>query len=1019
MAIAARKTAEQTLKKNEVLLQQMTNSMKDYAIIMLDADGLVVNWNRGAEKVMGYDNDEIIGKSFSLFYQQTDIDNDEPRRNLAMAKKYGQFETEGERLRKRGHAFWANVVLTALINDAGDFYGYSTITHDISERKNTQEQVEFLSRQISHANDAIFVVDKARRIKSWNLGAEKLYGFTTREVLGEDSNEVLKTNISKEEIDILLKEIAEEDYWTGELKRQTKNGHEIYVHSSSSTIRDAKGDITGYVAVSFDISGQKKLREEVNHLASLVEQSTEAIFSTGLDQCIISWNSGAEKLFGYSKKDAIGKTAAGLGLIQSDPGMLAAGIQELMATGSWRAEINFSTKGGSAFFGSVTANIIKMPLEEIRSVVFLINDISIRKELEERLQKSNDELEQRVKERTQEIYKNEQRFRALIEHSAEGVSLLDEFSNVIYRSPSAYKIIGASPVNNSISYAHPDDLETFKNKFNETLLKPHVPVPYNVRYLNNTTGHYFWTEGTFTNLLDVDGVNAVVANYRDDTQRKEAENKLITSEERLRHTLDNMLEGVQIIGFDWRYIYVNDSMAKHGKYTKEELVGTTVMERYPGIEQTSIYEIYLRCFNERMSFQLENEFIYPDKTIAWFDLSFRPVPEGIFILSVDITDRKKAEENLIRSEKLYRNLFENMLHGFAYCRGEFENGRLTDYIHLGTNKAFEVATGLKDVTWKKLSELMPGMLQSNPLYADMIGRVAMGGTAEKLEIYAEPFKKWLSISLYSPEKEYFVILVDNITERKYAEQKIRKLNMDLEERVIRRTEQLKKTNEELEAFSYSVSHDLRAPLRAIIGFTAILEEDYSSKLDGEAKRITSVIKNNTLKMGYLIDDLLTFSRMGRQDIVKMHINTDDMIKEILERPDIKQHISLHPVSWIIHDLPNINGDINTLRQVWINLVSNAIKYSGKSTCPKIEIGSYHEQDKVVFFIKDNGVGFDEKYKNKLFRVFQRLHTTDEFEGTGIGLAIVEKIISKHNGRVWADAEVNKGASFYFSLPVDT
>jgi len=169
-------------------------------------------------------------------------------------------------------------------------------------------------------------------------------------------------------------------------------------------------------------------------------------------------------------------------------------------------------------------------------------------------------------------------------------------------------------------------------------------------------------------------------------------------------------------------------------------------------------------------------------------------------------------------------------------------------------------------------------------------------------------------------------------------------------------------------------------------------------------------------MGHLIDDLLTFSRMGRQDIVKTFINTDEMIKEIIDQPDIKQYNSLHPVKWVIHDLPDISGDINTLRQVWINLISNAVKYSGKADFPKIEIGSWHEQDKIVFFIKDNGVGFDEKYKNKLFRVFQRLHSTDEFEGTGIGLAIVEKIISKHDGKVWADAVVDKGANFYFSLP---
>ncbi len=227
-------------------------------------------------------------------------------------------------------------------------------------------------------------------------------------------------------------------------------------------------------------------------------------------------------------------------------------------------------------------------------------------------------------------------------------------------------------------------------------------------------------------------------------------------------------------------------------------------------------------------------------------------------------------------------------------------------------------------------------------------------------------------------------------------------------------EQLLRVNQELEAFTYSVSHDLRAPLRGIVGFTSILEEDYSSKLDDEARRITSVIKNSTTKMGHLIDDLLAFSRMGRQEIIKTGIHTSVMVKEMIAELN-RQHKG-HPVEWVVHPLPDVKGDINLIRQVWVNFISNAVKYSGKNEKPCIEIGSFTKDGQTVFFVKDNGVGFDKQYGDKLFKVFQRLHSADEFEGTGVGLAIVEKIISKHGGKVWAEGEVNKGASFYFSLP---
>lgn len=238
--------------------------------------------------------------------------------------------------------------------------------------------------------------------------------------------------------------------------------------------------------------------------------------------------------------------------------------------------------------------------------------------------------------------------------------------------------------------------------------------------------------------------------------------------------------------------------------------------------------------------------------------------------------------------------------------------------------------------------------------------------------------------------------------------------LQMEQRVRERTTELETVNKELESFSYSISHDLRAPLRSIIGFTAMLEEDYIEKLDDEAKRITGVIKRNTAKMGVLIDDLLTFSRMGRQSITKTTVNFNKMVGEIIaETYNNNPH---HTIDWKIGELPDAQADNNIIRQVWVNLISNAVKYSHTRENAHIEIGTHADNDNIIYFIKDNGVGFDEKYKDKLFKVFQRLHSADEFEGTGVGLAIVERVITKHGGKVWAEATKDVGATFYFSLP---
>ena len=226
---------------------------------------------------------------------------------------------------------------------------------------------------------------------------------------------------------------------------------------------------------------------------------------------------------------------------------------------------------------------------------------------------------------------------------------------------------------------------------------------------------------------------------------------------------------------------------------------------------------------------------------------------------------------------------------------------------------------------------------------------------------------------------------------------------------------LRKTNAELEAFTYSVSHDLRAPLRGIVGFTTILEEDYANRLDDEAKRITGIIRSNTIKMGSLVDDLLAFSRMGKQELLKTKVNMQVLVEEILrdmrDRDQYKAEVQVQGL------LPEIRADLNTIRQVWVNLLSNAIKYSSLNPAPVVKVGYDTRPGEYVFYVQDNGVGFDNKYKDKLFRVFQRLHSPEEFEGTGVGLALVDKIISRHGGKVWAEGEVDKGAVFYFSLPI--
>lgn len=230
-----------------------------------------------------------------------------------------------------------------------------------------------------------------------------------------------------------------------------------------------------------------------------------------------------------------------------------------------------------------------------------------------------------------------------------------------------------------------------------------------------------------------------------------------------------------------------------------------------------------------------------------------------------------------------------------------------------------------------------------------------------------------------------------------------------------KTEQkVTEANKELEAFTYSVSHDLRAPLRSIDGYSKILQEDYGSRLDPDAVRLIDIVRRNARRMGQLIDDLLDFSRLGRKELALSTIHMNSLVD------NIKQELLVlekgRDIEFVIQPLVDAAGDFSMIRQVWINVISNALKYSNKREISKIEVGCQDEPNRVVYFIRDNGVGFDMQYSNKLFGVFQRLHKIEEFEGTGVGLALAHRILSRHGGKIWAESTVNEGATFFFFLP---
>lgn len=382
----------------------------------------------------------------------------------------------------------------------------------------------------------------------------------------------------------------------------------------------------------------------------------------------------------------------------------------------------------------------------------------------------------------------------------------------------------------------------------------------------------------------------------------------------------------------------------------------------------------------------------------------------------DVTERKQTEKALREAQQLYENIFR-LSPEVIVVISETE-GR-----YLAVSEAHERITGYRaeEVIGHLVSEftIWESLEDRDRMMQILRDRGAVNNIEQRFyRRNGELYIALLSMARVEVGGEWCLVsIVTDITERKRAEEEVRRLNAELERRVSERTQQLEAANKELESFSYSVSHDLRAPLRAIDGFSRILQEEYFASLSGEAGRLIQSVRSNANHMGHLIDDLLRFSRLSRQALNKQSVDMEELVRQVLQT--LESEREGRQVEIVCGALPDCQGDPGLLMQVWANLLSNAFKFTRQREMAHIEIGCQNcESGEPVYSVRDDGVGFDMKFVGKLFGVFQRLHSAEEFEGTGVGLALVQRIIQRHGGKIWAEAQPEGGATFFFTLGKD-
>jgi len=740
-------------------------------------------------------------------------------------------------------------------------------------------------------------------------------------------------------------------------------------------------------------------------LRAIVEHSDDAIISKTLEGIVTSWNPAAEKMFGYKTGEIIGRSI--LAIIPPDRRNEEEMILARLRDGN-RVE-HFETvrmrKDGTKVDVSVTISPVKDDAGKVIGASKIVRDITSRKEAEEAQRMSD------------------ARYRSLFEYAPDGILICDPATRYIDANSSICKMLGYKREELIGLYA--TDIVGMEEAGN---IEPALDV-----IKSKTDYHREWQfrrkDGS---VFPADVIAAempdgnIMGMVRDITERKQAAESLREIDERLKTVTDTAQVGLVMVDGEHRYRYANRAYTTMLNIPTEDIVGRKVADVLPPVYATQIRPRLDRAFKgERVEYELTVPSAVEGGKPRHYAVTYLPGMDRskrvVIVMIVDVTETRRAAEALRESEERLQTVTENLSEGLIISD---INGKLIHWNRAGL--AIHGFSSLEE-GMRMLPEFADtfelATLDGKILSLDQwpLALVLAGGRVRDMEVRIRRHgMDWERIFNYSGEivhdasgKAVAFLAINDITLRKQAEEKVRNLNAELEQHVAERTAQLEAANKELEAFSYSVSHDLRAPLRAMNGFAGMVMDEFASQLPAEAARYLGRIRHGAMKMGELIDDLLGFSRLGRQPVKREEMSMAAAVRNVLH--DLAPECEGRAIEIKTGTLPDCWGDPSLLKQVWLNLLSNAIKYTRGRDPATVEIGCETGHGENVYFVRDNGAGFDMKHVHKLFGVFQRLHLADEFEGTGVGLAIVQRVVHRHGGRVWAEAEKDRGAIFRFTL----
>jgi PAS domain S-box-containing protein len=1052
---SAEEAAKQSLAAREGAIKELADqkfALDQHAIVAVtDVQGTITYVNDKFCTISQYSKEELIGQNHRIlnsghhpkeFFQQM-------YHTIAAG---GVWQGEIKNRAKDGSIYWVGTTIVPTLSAEGKPRQYVAIRADITERKQAeqalQESLATSEAALKELADQKFALDQHAIVATTDVQGTITYvndkfcaisKYSLEELIGKNHRILNSGHHPKEFFQQMYHTIANGQVWRDEICNRAKDGSIYWVDTTIVPFLDTSGKPRQYMAIRADITERKQaaevLHESQERFRLLLDGVKDyAIYMLDPEGNVISWNAGAARIKGYQQEEILGKHFSCF----YTPEARAAGrpseeLQESIANGRFEEQALRVRKDGSSFW----ANVVITPMYDdhgaLRGFSKIARDITERKRAEEAVQESLATAKAALKELA------DQKF-ALDQHAVVAVTDLEgtiTYVNDKFCAVSQYSRDEMIGQNHRILNSGHHSKEFFRRMY-ETIANGEV---WQGEIKNRAKdGSYHWVDATILPMLDAHGkprqymaIRTVI------TERKKAE-------EALREQAE-VLDSAQVFVRDMesRVVFWPRGAEKLYGFTSQETLGVLSHDLFHTQFPEPLEVVEKKLFETGL---WEGELIHRKRdgsiivvSSAWVlhrDNQGRPT--RILETNIDITARKHAEYGLAQqAEELSRQAVE-----LASSREALETHKLMlqsvlDSMGEGLVAADEQG---KFIIWNPAAVKILGLSAADipshewtahyglfledtvtPFPPDQLplARAIRGEVCTAQMFVRNPKLEqgtWIEAG-GGPLKDKNgtvrggVVAFRDITQRKADEREIRKLNEGLEQRVAERTAELAAANHELEAFTYSVSHDLRAPLRHIGGFSRMLAEDFSSTMAPEALHHLQRIEDGVHRMGLLIDELLNLARVGRHALKLQTARLNPVIEEVVSllQPDAEGRT----VTWKIAELPPAECDPILIKQVFQNLIANALKFTRPRECAVIEIGHLQENGQSVIFVRDNGVGFNMKYKDKLFGVFQRLHRAEDFEGTGIGLATVQRIIRKHGGRVWTEAELDKGATFYFTL----